>query len=201
MAPCAWTTAETGELSAPWCRIRGTAACSSACGKRPGAFSVAKVKNQESPYEKLFLKIDTPNFYLEQPSRRVFFRIHLAHIKHNLFQQNKGKPPFTRQCSGVNCQDPRSWRFWRDKLPRRRFRWCCRSPEWPVGPETQELRRRYAELEALQPQSEGKETPEFVVRRLGTGGQAGGNVENLTTLEGKTPPNGTFDAFWGLCRV
>ena len=29
-----------------------------------------------------------------------------GHLKHGFFQQNKGKPPFTRQCSGENCKDP-----------------------------------------------------------------------------------------------
>ena len=28
-------------------------------------------------------------------------KIHFAHLKHGFFHQNKGKPPFTRQCSGV----------------------------------------------------------------------------------------------------
>ena len=27
--------------------------------------------------------------------------LHFAHLKHGFFHQNKGKPPFTRQCSGV----------------------------------------------------------------------------------------------------
>ena len=32
---------------------------------------------------------------------RAPYKIHVAHLKHGFFYQNKGKPPLTRQCSGV----------------------------------------------------------------------------------------------------
>ncbi|CAJ1422488.1 unnamed protein product [Effrenium voratum] len=55
-------------------------------------------------------------------------------------------------------------------------RWCCRSPEWPVGPETQELRRRYAELETsyegIMTLRSGKSIDAYFVhgKELGRGG-------------------------------
>ena len=33
-------------------------------------------------------------------------KIHFAHLKHGVVHQNSGKPPFTRQCSGVSCKHP-----------------------------------------------------------------------------------------------
>ena len=33
--------------------------------------------------------------------------MHFAHLQHCFFHQNKRKPSFARQCSGVYCKDPR----------------------------------------------------------------------------------------------
>ena len=53
-----------------------------------------------------FIHVHTPGLLVSNPLQGSLKEIHFAHLKYGFFHQSKGTPPFTRQCSGVECKDP-----------------------------------------------------------------------------------------------